>query len=300
MIDSIEKYIEALRLEMADCDPAICQDAVTDAEDHLHSALADALDKTPSADIDELTSQLIEEYGMPAETAEAYRELENRYSSTIHGRRRRKTGQSSPGRFFAIFSDTSAWSAMLYCLLSLATGVLYFSWAVTGVSVSASLLVLIIGIPIAMGFFFSFHGLAFIEGRLVEALLGERMPRNQRFFRPDMSWPQKIKRVLLAKDSWLIILYQIMMLPLGIIYFTLVVTLVSVSVAFMASPFAALVFNFLQLENVSIVWIIPQWVLPLVAVLGLLLLKATLHLVRKIGWAHGRLAKKMLVVRPGA
>jgi hypothetical protein len=122
------------------------------------------------------------------------------------------------------------------------------------------------------------------------------MPRRQRFFRPDMSWGEKIKRLLLGKDTWLTIVYQLIMLPLGIIYFTLVVTLVSISLAFIASPFVELIFKLPMIDLETAVWIIPKWTLPVVALLGVLLLKGTLHLVRKIGWAQGRLAKKMLVV----
>jgi len=77
-----------------------------------------------------------------------------------------------------VLADPRAYTALLYMLLSLATGTLYFTWAVTGISLSLGLAILIIGIPFAILFFASVRGISLVEGRVVEALLGERMPRR--------------------------------------------------------------------------------------------------------------------------
>ncbi|MFC1984321.1 hypothetical protein ACFLVO_04865 [Chloroflexota bacterium] len=50
-------------------------------------------------------------------------------------------------RFFGVFVDPIAWGSFLYPLFSLATGILYFTWVVTGISLSTGLIVLIIGLP---------------------------------------------------------------------------------------------------------------------------------------------------------
>ena len=76
-------------------------------------------------------------------------------------------------------------------LISLVTGTLYFSWAVTGLSTSLGVMVLIVGIPIAIIFLLSFRGIAFLEGRLVEALLGERMPSRASFTDSSLSWIER-------------------------------------------------------------------------------------------------------------
>jgi apolipoprotein N-acyltransferase len=77
--------------------------------------------------------------------------------------------------------EPRAWGALLYLLFTLATGIIYFTWTVTGISVSLGLLILIIGIPIAGLFILSTRGLALLEGRMVEALLGIRMPHRPLF-----------------------------------------------------------------------------------------------------------------------
>jgi len=69
----------------------------------------------------------------------------------------------SLGRFCYIYS--SPWQQ----------GIIYFTWTVTGISLSLGLLILIIGIPIAGVFILSTRGIALLEGRMVEALLGIRM-----------------------------------------------------------------------------------------------------------------------------
>src|SRR6202012_4696447 len=75
-------------------------------------------------------------------------------------------------------SDPRTYGALLYMLLSLATGIFYFTWAVTGIALSFGLFILIIGIPFALMFIASVRVLSHVEGRIVEALPGVRMPRR--------------------------------------------------------------------------------------------------------------------------
>ena len=95
--------------------------------------------------------------------------------------------------------------------------------------------------------------------------------------------------------SWSTILYMLIMLPLGIVYFTFAVTMLTVSLSFIAAPFAW-VFG----HGVS--WSLdgyngpdPKWIAPLLAPLGVLLLFGFLHAARGIGHLHGQLAKHLLV-----
>lgn len=66
----------------------------------------------------------------------------------------------------------------MFMLLSLFTGILYFTVAVTGLTLSLGLMILIIGIPFFVGFIGLTRVLSLVEGRLVEAMTGERMPRR--------------------------------------------------------------------------------------------------------------------------
>ena len=63
-------------------------------------------------------------------------------------------------------------------LLAIATGILYFTFAMTGLSLSIGLAVLIVGIPFFLLFIGTARVLALAEGRIVESMLGTRMPRR--------------------------------------------------------------------------------------------------------------------------
>ena len=291
----MEKYLEELKREMKNCDPAIIQDALNDTKEHFTTALAEALAEEPETAEPEILQRIISDFGTPAETAESYIELEKKFGSFAYDNSSRGKNRKEAQGMLTIFRDTAAWGAVLYSLLSLATGILYFTWAVVGISLSASLLILIIGIPVSAAFFMSFRGFSFLEGRIIEGLLGVRMPRRPRFYNADAGWQQKLKVLLLSRESWLAVLYFILMLPLGILYFTLTVVLFSVSIAFMASPFAAIVLSLPVIDVGTVVWGIPPWTTPVVAVIGFFILKGALHLLKRIGKLHGSMAKAMLV-----
>ncbi len=180
-------------------------------------------------------------------------------------------------------------------LLSLATGTFFFTWVVTGLSLSLGLMVLIIGIPIAVLFFGSVRGLSLLEGRLVEALLGERMPRRPTYSDRSRNWLQRIGDMFTDGRTWLTLLYFVLMLPLGIVYFTIATTLLSVSLGFIWAPVAAVFSPEYVGIHIDGSQMLPLWVTPLLAVVGVLLLFATLHLARGIGHLHGMMAKHLLV-----
>jgi 4-amino-4-deoxy-L-arabinose transferase-like glycosyltransferase len=156
-------------------------------------------------------------------------------------------------------------------------------------------MILIIGIPVTILFLLSVRGLAFLEGRLVEALLGERMPRRPAFTDPNLDWIERLKQLLAGKSTWLALLYMALMLPLGAIYFSVAVTLLATSVALVAAPVIELLFEIPVVQLGSRVYHLPVWGIPLFLAGGALLATVTLHLARWVGRIHGKLAKTLLV-----
>ena len=59
------------------------------------------------------------------------------------------------------------------------------------------------------------------EGRLIEAMTGERMPRRPVHPGPGAGWLARIGAMLTDARTWTTLLYLMLMLPLGIVYFTL-------------------------------------------------------------------------------
>jgi hypothetical protein len=299
----INKYLEDLKVSLKGLDKATVQDALADAEEHLRTALETERSSSETLEESSAVSKIITDYGEPAEIAEAYQSWETALppalAATPAARRAssaRANGRSYPG-FFGVYADPRAWGGLVYMLISLLTGVLYFTWAVTGLSVSLGVMVLIIGIPVTIVFLLSFRGIAFLEGQLVEALLGERMPRRASFTDSNLPWKERLKILLTGKATWLSWIYMILMLPLGIIYFTVVVILVAVALALLFSPVLAYVFD-VPISTFSYgveIWSLPNYLTPLLSMLGVGLVTSTMHLARWIGMVHGKFAKALLV-----
>ena len=78
-------------------------------------------------------------------------------------------------------------------LIAFVTGFIYFSWAVMGISISISLAIFIFGLPVAFLFLLSVSGITLLERRLIEALLGVRMPRRSRLALQKVKLLERIK-----------------------------------------------------------------------------------------------------------
>jgi hypothetical protein len=92
-------------------------------------------------------------------------------------------------------------------------------------------------------------------------------------------------------------LYMVLQLPLGIIYFTIMVTALSLSAAVVALPVLQIVLHQPILRNLNYGYLIQPWAMPLVMALGVLGFFVTLWIAKGIGYAHGHWAKTMLVGR---
>lgn len=294
---SIEQYLTALRAALAGEDPALVQDALYDAEEYLRAEVA-ANPGRNEADTLELISST---YGAPDEVAGAYRTTEKQVRTAL-APPPRKAARTVFGRFFGVYSDSRTWTALFFMVLSLVTGIFYFTMTVTGLSMSAGLMVMIIGIPFFLLFVGFTRVLALAEGRLVEGLLGQRMPRRPLYPSKGMPIMERIKGMLVDRRTWTTMFYFLLMLPLGILYFVIAVTGISVSVGLVGGSIAGLLMEAgVGSGGISLddrVYFAPSpFMAPIVMVLGVLLLTVVMHLVRGIGRGHGTLAKHLLVAR---
>ncbi len=292
---SIEHYLAALREALAGEDPSLVQDALYDSEEYLRAELAANPGKS-EADVLELIAST---YGAPDEVADAYRTTEKQVRTALAPPKPRQH-RTALGRFFGVYGDSRAWTALFYMLLALVTGIVYFTVTVTGLSLSMGLAVLIIGIPFFLLFVGFTRVLALAEGRLVEVLLGQRMPRRPPYPQKGKPVMTRIKDMLLDRRTWTTMLYFLLMLPLGIVYFTVAITGVCVSLAVIVAPLATWLFDgaVVQLDDV---YYGPEPVVALLLIpLGVLALTVVLHLVRGLGTLHGTMAKHLLVARSGS
>lgn len=292
MFNTIEEYLEALKTEMQGSDSALQQDALADAREHLSTALAVAHENNAALKEADALKIIVDEYGTPEETASAYQEVERRTSPSL---KQTVKPQSWIVRFFGVYADARAWGALLYMFISFVTGIFYFTWAITGVSISISFAVFIFGLPVALLFLLSVRGLALLEGRLVEALLGVRMPRRPLFSHQGMKWFDRLKALVLDKNTWLMLVYMIVQFVLGIIYFVSIVVVLSFSLSFIAIPFLQEILDLGMLNIADKQYFVPAWSYPLFVLGGFMLWTIFMHIARGVGQLHGRFAKWMLV-----
>jgi uncharacterized membrane protein len=294
MIKSIEEYLDQLKAEIKGGDTATIQDALSDAEEHLRAASVGLKQDQPELSEEEALGQAIEQYGSPSETASAYMEVERRTVPQL-GRESQNTG-SAIARFFGVYTDPRAWGALLYMLIAFVTGIFYFTWAVTGFSLSVSFALFIFGLPFALLFFLSVRGLALLEGRLVEGLLGVRMPRRPLFTQKNLKWLDRLKELATDRHTWFSILYMVIQFVLGIIYFVMFVTVLSFSLSVIAIPFLQ---EFLLIGPImwtdEVRYFFPTWSYPLLVFGGFLSLTIFMNLARGVGQLHGKMAKALLV-----
>ena len=293
MIKSVEEYLNVLKNELTDSDAATVQDALADAGEHLRAALISLREQQPGLSEMEALAHVIEQYGSPDETAAAYREVERR--TAPHLMHEQPASQSTLGHFFGVYGDMRAWGALLYMLIAFVTGVVYFTWAVTGLATSVAFALFIFGLPFALLFFLSVRGLALLEGRIIEALLGIRMPRRPVFSRHNLKWLDRIKELVFDRHTWFSILYMLIQFVLGTAYFVLLVTVLSFSLSFIAIPILQELWGDGAIVNNGVRYNFPHWSYPLLVLGGVLLWTIFMNLARGIGQLHGRMAKSMLV-----
>jgi hypothetical protein len=199
-------------------------------------------------------------------------------------------------QIFGVFVDPRVYKALVYMILSLATGIAYFTIVVTGVSTAGGMLVMIIGIPLFLLVLGIVRGMALFESRLVEGLLGTRMPRRERAELPNAGILQRMWFWVKDGRTWASMAYMILMLPLGIAYFTIAVTGLATGFGLIASPFGHWAQNHVFLwHGVEYTFNMPYWAMPFAVIGGVLLIVLWMHVIRWIGRGHAAFAKHMLV-----
>jgi hypothetical protein len=317
LAENIDTYLRELRSALGTADTALVQDALYDAEEHLQAELADIREryKDQPGQLEHEFALMIERYGSPEEVAGAYLASD---AGKSDGAGRDDLGgdlvpTAEPGDslgasppappvgrgfwrwFFGVAADPATYRALLYMLLSLATGTIFFTVVVTGISTTAGLLVLIVGIPFALGFLAVVRALSLAEGRIVEALLGTRMPRRSRTEPRGVGFWGRIRFWLKDRRTWTAMLYMILQLPLGTAYFSLAVCGLAAGAWLVVLPFMQVIGGHTYLDIGGAEHLFSSWALFLMVIAGVVVLVLMLHLIRLIGRAHGNYAKAMLV-----
>ena len=293
---TIPAYLAQLRKSLQGADAAMIHDALYDAEEYLRAELA----ANPGKSEAEVIADVAGSYGAPDEVADIYRDTEVTVQTALRPPRpapKTAQGPSIWHKVFGVFVDSRTYGALFYMLLAVATGTFYFTWTVTGAGLSLGLSILIIGLPFIVLFVGATRVLALVEGRLVEVMLGERMPRRPLYSDTELPLLKRIGAMFTDARTWGTFLYFLLMLPLGIAYFTIAVVGLSTSLALMFGPLLDLVTDNVMVLSIGGVDVVSDqpWLIPFVMLAGFATLLLTMHVARWIGRMHGQIAKRLLV-----
>jgi len=200
-------------------------------------------------------------------------------------------------RFFRVAGEPQTYLNLLYLLLVFPLGIIYFVLIITGFSLSVSLLILIVGIFIAALFLLLLHGLSQLHLRFASALLNFQITPSNVNLADNPDFISRIKAIVKNSRTYTGLLYLFLAFPLGIIYFTLLVTLFSVAISFSLSPF---LWTYWGPESVpTIDW---DWPIPLnfgdtflLMLIGIILFFLTLHIVNFLARLEEILCKNLLM-----
>jgi len=318
--EQVMRYVVALEAELAGCDPALRHDAVIDAETHLRSAI----------DAGVPVERAIAEFGTPQEIARAYREQDGDdygWRPVGDGPSRAVPSASRPSLasripIFGIWIDPRAWGALVYFggvgfVLSTA----YFVWSVTLGSLVVGLLPVIAGLPVLVLLLGSARGICLFEGKVVEALLGVRMPRRVQpvegagsvgFWQRMLCWFRDVR-------SWMSLAYLLGNFFISVGIFAITITMCALSVSMVLAPVLALLgVPAITMQGdgpdpitIRLLWWtlepdadgvlhLPAGASIAMTVVGVCLATATLWLVRGLGWIYGHVVQAIQVARPQA
>jgi uncharacterized membrane protein len=289
---TVRAYLDELRNALKGASPGLISDALADAEEHLQGEIAANPSKTEA----EVLATAVETYGTPEEIAEEYRSMEAAIAGPFPKPEQKPRQHNG---FFGVISDPRAYGALMFMLLALPTGIFYFVWAVVGISLSIPFFLFIFGIPFALLFLGSVRILSHVEGRIVGGLLGVRMPRRLPAQSSGETIWARIGEALADIRTWSSLLYLLLRLPLGIVYFTLAVVGVVLPVALIGGSLIDLVTGQSHVHFSDVPWLNHLFHtapgLVLLMALGAFLIFVVLHMAKGIGWLHARLAEALLV-----
>jgi Putative sensor len=126
---------------------------------------------------------------------------------------------------------------LVYLLLALPLGVLYFVILVTGYTLGAGLIITLVGVPILVTMIFVTYLLGDLDRAMTSKLLGVRIAKPEAKPSQDDSARSILVAQLKSMQFWKEFGYLLLKMPLGVVAFTVTITFVSVSLVLIAAPF---------------------------------------------------------------
>jgi hypothetical protein len=204
-------------------------------------------------------------------------------------------------RFFKVMGSGQTYLNLLYLLAAFPLGIFYFTFLASGLSTGISLSIIWVGIPILLLVGAGWWALASFERFLAIHLLKENLPAMVRPSNGGTDIWSRFKEHIKNPVTWKSLLYLFLKFPLGIATFVILITLISLTLAFLTMPFTYEFASGFQMgvffDSGIGAWHIDSMSDALLgALIGLTLWPVTLHVVNGLAWVHAKFAKVMLNV----
>lgn len=198
-------------------------------------------------------------------------------------------------RFFGVIIRGQTYLNLLYLLLALPLGIFYYVYLVGQFVVGIPLVFIFIGILILIAVFAAWVAFVAFERQLAIWLLRADVPSyapDTMDFKSSSGW---IGGLLTNRVTWTGLLFLFLKFPFGVFSFVVLVTLLALTLAFLAAPFIYNLFPFEVWFTNDMVWQVDTlWKALILFVIGFLMIFASLHLLNILAWIWGRMAYWML------
>ena len=199
-------------------------------------------------------------------------------------------------RMYGGLAESQTWTSTLYLLMTAATGVFWFVVTFTLVTTGVSTLIIWIGIPILWFTFWVVRFGADTERTLISSLTHIDIEQPYRPIPDESSFGARWKIRATDPATWRDLAYLWLLLPLGILWFTLTVLVWAVPLALMATPILVAVgIDAVMIDGSGFFFAIDTmaeaWIAAGVGVLLLAVVPKAIMLMTKV---HGGLARALL------
>jgi hypothetical protein len=187
-----------------------------------------------------------------------------------------------------------SYANLIYLLLSMPLGLFHFTFLSTGLSLAFGLLITVVGLPILGLTLWGSWWLAALERQMAIGLLGAEVPpMGPTPFRSGMGFRHDLEEFLGNRVTWTGMLYLGLKFPLGLVTFTLAVTLIAFSTSFLLVPFLYPL-SFIEWDSVLLWWVDTPAEAALCFAAGLLFTYASLLILNGLAALWKALAVAML------
>ena len=146
-----------------------------------------------------------------------------------------KSNQSA-GQLLGVIFNRQAYKNLIFLGAAFPLGVFYFVFLVSGISMGISLLIIWVGIPILLLVGIGWWFMASFERFMAIHILNEYIPEMARPSNESQDLWTHFKAYITNPVTWKSLVYLILKFPLGIATFVILVTLISLTLAFLSMP----------------------------------------------------------------